>query len=330
MRACRTTSALLAGLAFIGCSVQEIAFTASVGGEAGGPQSRDASTGGTGGSVGDAGDSRQEPDGSAEDASPEATLAGPTLVYTAPSHAELRGISVSATDIYWVEGGPGGGIFRMPKETVGVPVQLRVTSSAYDVAVDADYIYWADAADFQVWRMPITGSTTTAPTAVLAHNSNLPRYLVVDSRGVVYLTTSTGSILAGSQGSAFHPYADQNAIEGVALDEGAGPGAPNLVWGYGAGIRTGPATGALSATDVKEIYTGVMVPVQGVAVDGPRMYWVGGNREIREGDLVQPSAGGARCLSSPQDLGLHADIAVDEGSIYFTWPSRNQIYKCPK
>ena len=51
--------------------------------------------------------------------------------------ASTRGITVDRTDLYWVEGGSGRGVFRMSKSCDGgIALQLRRTPSGYDVAVE--------------------------------------------------------------------------------------------------------------------------------------------------------------------------------------------------
>ncbi len=281
--------------------------------------------GGTGGTI--------DLDGSVEDVRADGTPLGATLVYEAPAGASIRGITVFGADLYWVEGGSTRGVFRMPKD--GQPsdlLQIRRTPSAFDVAVDANFIYWSDGGDFLVWQMPITGGVNTMPTMVFAHNSTVPRYIAVDDRGIVYVTTSTGgsgSILSGGMGSSAHPYAAQDSIAGIAFYADVDAGAHKLIWGYATGIKEGPTQGPTVPMDVQDLNTGLSgQPVQGVAMDGQRMYWISNSNAVRKGEPSKGSAG-PWCVTG-QDLGPYADITVDDSWVYFTWPSKNQIYKCAK
>ena len=104
-------------------------------------------------------------------------------------------------------------------------------------------------------------------------------------------------------------------------------GTHDLLWGYNAGIRSGIATGAGSGMD---LYTGATDPVQGVATDGRQVFWVSNGQAIKRGDLSMATTRTTICFTPPQDLGAYADIAVDDQWVYFTWPNKNQIYKCPK
>jgi hypothetical protein len=258
----------------------------------------------------------------------------PTLVYSAPALASIRGIAVDASNLYWVEGGAGRGVFRMSKQMGGSVVQMRITPNAFDVAVDATSIYWSEGANsFLVYQMPLAGGVLTQATSYFPHNSASPRYIAIDDGAIVYVTTDTGSILSGGAGTSAHPYAAQNGIAGIAFHGVADAGIHDLLWGYGAGIRSGPANGAGQEMD---LYTGSTDPVQGVASDGEDMFWVSNNQSIKKGGISMAAAGDAGCIAlqasgdSRETLGDFADIAVDDRWIYFTWPSKNQIYKCLK
>jgi hypothetical protein len=261
---------------------------------------------------------------------PDASPNEPILVYQAPFGATLLGITVFGSDIYWVEQGPGRGLFRMPKQPdAGAPVPLNRTQTAYDIAVDGSYIYWLDG--LNVLKIPITGGPSTPPTTVFSHNSTSPRYLAVDDQGTVYVTAAD-SILSGGGGSSAVPYLQQVDIAGIAFYADVDAGARRLRWGYHNGIKEGPSQGSVTPSDVQDLWTGLPgTPVQGVATDGEFVYWISNNQAVRKGEPARASAF-AWCLTltPPEELGADADIAVDDEWVYFTWPNKKSIYKCSK
>jgi hypothetical protein len=241
----------------------------------------------------------------------------------------IRGITVFGPTLYWAEAGMGRGIFKMPKEGSPadvLPLNRENAKDAYDVAVDATSIYWADGASFLVSQIPITGGLGTAPTTVFAHNMTVPRYITVDDGGTVYVASESGSILSGRMNSSLHPYSGLMMLAGIAYSADVDAGTRKLLFGYSSGIKEGLTQGM---TDPPDIYTGLSgQPVQGVATDGTRVYWISNNSSVRKGEPWRGSAG-AWCVTG-QDLGPNADIAVDDQWVYFTWPKKNQIYKCLK
>jgi hypothetical protein len=296
------------------------------------------SSDGAGGSTGDAGTEQGGAGVSDLDATPSDTnldttqlVPPPTLVYSAPPGASIRGIAVFGPDLYWVEGGLGRGIFRMRKDgDAGTTSPIFYTTNAYDVAVDAKSIYWTEGSpSYQAWQMPITGGVNTTPTSYFSHNSSFPGYIAIDDSAILYVTTiDTGRILSGSAGSSANPYVAQSGIAGIAFYSVADAGVHDLLWGYGAGIRYGPPGG--SGPGAKDLYTGSSDPVQGVATDGQEVFWISNEQAIKRGDLATAATPRDVGCSPPRDLGHYADIAVDDRWVYFTWPSKNQIYKCLK
>jgi hypothetical protein len=260
----------------------------------------------------------------------------PIKIYAPPDGATIRGITVDATYIYWAEGGTGRGVFRMPKSGTPNDVVLMHHASldAFDVAVDGTSLYWSDK-DYFVWAIPIDGNMTSTPIEWFAHNSLLPRYITVDDQHVVYATVvygadtgTSGDIVSGWHTGSDHPFSGQAGIAGIAFPGAPDAGARRVIWGHASGIRGGLAddTGKFDG-----LYTGSADPVAGVATDGVEMFWISNNQIIKRGRFAPtPSATDSGCISPPQYLGPYADIAVDDQWIYFTWPSKNEIDKCPR
>jgi hypothetical protein len=337
----RSCAWLGAALLAIGCR-----YVVSFDDFAGGSQSlgdggRGTSSGGSGGSAGSAGvgTGGNDGDGSAGapiDAPPDHPPPKPVTIYTPPPGATIRGITVDAKYIYWAEWEPGRGIFRMLK--AGGPVVLMHLASlhAYDVAVDGTYLYWSDD-DYHVWAMPIDGNPMSTQMMWFPHNSMFPRYITVDDNHVVYVTISTntdggnnlGDVESGSPARNDDQFSMQAGITGIAFPGVPDAGPRHVIWGHSTGIRDGQLDGTGKFNNL--YMAGVQDPVAGVASDGTDLFWISNNQIIKKVGIAtaqEPKDTG--CISPPQDLGLYADIAVDDKWIYFTWPKKNEIGKCPR
>jgi len=292
---------------------------ASGGGGPGGAAVGGAGTG-QGGNVVDA-----SPDTPVVDARPDRGPRMPVTIYTAPMGATIGGITVDATYLYWAEGGRG--IFRMLKAGLqnDAVFMHRASLEAFDVAVDDTYLYWADR-DYFVWAMPRDGDVTSTPTQWFSHNVMAPRYIAVDNKQVVYVTIGPGDIVSGSPTASFHPFSSQTGIAGIGFLGATDAGQRIILWGHASGIRQGQSTGG----KFDDLFAGGTDPVAGIATDGVDMVWISNNDMIKKGQPASASQGDTGCISPPQDLGPNADIALDDQWIYFTWPNKNEIDKCPR
>jgi len=253
----------------------------------------------------------------------------------------IRGIAISDSDLYWVEFGMGRGIVHMPKLGASQPVLLHRldvgTTTAFDVAVDRTFVYWGD--ENQIWQIPVSGNVSTSPFSYFSTGSQIPRYIAVEravpgvdanafdpSQADVYVTTAGASIIYGTLGTSFIRYIEQPGIAGVAIYSPRGDaGGHDLLWGYGKGIKEGPLQGG-GGIDI----TTSGLPVEGVATDGRFIYWIENGQEIKSFEPTTSAAPRRLCFDALQDLGTDGDIAVDDAWVYFTWPKKNQILKCPK
>jgi hypothetical protein len=261
----------------------------------------------------------------------------PVTIYSPQTGGTIHGITVDATYLYWTEEGKGLGVFRMPK--MGGPSDVvlmhRASLTAYDVAVDGTYLYWSDT-DYHVWAMPIDGNPSSATMMWFPHNSTLPRYITVDDNHVVYVTISSnndggnnpGDIVSGSPTRNDHQFSAQAGIAGIAFPGVPDAGTRRIIWGHSTGIREGPVDGSGNFSD---LLTGGPDPVAGIAIEGAEMFWISNNQIIKDSRFATAIfASDTGCISPPQDLGPYADIAVDDRWIYFTWPRKNEIARCPR
>lgn len=257
---------------------------------------------------------------------------GPIRV--ADAGGTLRGIAEHDTDIYWVQSDTNAGIVRAPKGGGQAPVFFDATADAFDVAVDADYVYWSTGKGNEVFRAPI-GST--APSGkVLFPGANETFYLAVGTSGRVYVTganaVTLGPRIDAGIGDAIYPF--QGGAAGVAVS------GTDLFWSLDAGIVRGNDTGQ---SQPRPVYPGAPGEVGGIAADGQEIYWIASDGAVRALSLTNPGPISPRevCRATvaigdadarPDSAGnaSMADIAVDDQWVYFTEPAIGQISKCLK
>ncbi len=108
------------------------------------------------------------------------------------------GVAVNDQYVYWVNGGDGalwegegsgGAVMRLPKNG-GTPEKLSDEAFPQAIALDATHVYWTDAENDEIRRMPLEGGEVT----VLASNQGDPRYLALSDTDVFYTTGEMGVV----------------------------------------------------------------------------------------------------------------------------------------
>ncbi|HMJ51412.1 MAG TPA: hypothetical protein VK540_05030 [Polyangiaceae bacterium] len=252
----------------------------------------------------------------------------------------LRGIATHDTDIYWVQSDLSAGIVHAPK-TGGTPMFFHVTPYAFDVAVDADYVYWSTgkgAFGNEVFRKPLR-STVPSSEVVLFPGARETLYLALGTAGRIFVTGGDAVTVGSSvdAGTSYVMYMEQPGAAGIAV------GSTNLFWSVTAGIVRGVETGP---PPLEPIYTaGMPGEVGGIATDDQEIYWIASDGAVRALALNNPVAVPPRevCRATgaisdasvdarPDDAGNAAvtDIAIDDQWVYFTEPFIGQISKCLK
>ena len=215
---------------------------------------------------------------------------------------------------------------------------FHVTPNAFDVAVDANYVYWSTGPrGNQVLRKPV-GSTTPNDEVVLFPGATETLFLALGSASRVYVT-GFNAVTVGSSIDAGTSYVVYNMQPGAA---GVAVSGANLFWSLSAGIVRGVDTGQ---PPIEAVYMGAPGEVGGIANDQQEIYWIASDGAVRALPLNNPGALPPRdvCRASvntsdaevdarPDSAGdpAIADIAVDDQWVYFTEPTVPRISKCLK
>jgi hypothetical protein len=268
------------------------------------------------------------------DGDADGRVKGPLIV--ANADGVLRGIAVFGSDVYWVQTGTSAaGIVGAPKEG-GTPVFFLATPNAFDVAVDADYVYWSNGTGNEVFRRSIASDASSGES--LYPGAGQTRYLAVGNGGRVY-ATGGNSVAAGPRPDAGGGIALYNLQLGAA---GIAVSGPDLYWSLDAGIVKGDITGQMQPPVA--IYDGASGEVAGIATDGQDVYWIASDGAVRAKSLgptpamrevcrARTELGDAGADARPDGAGgefASADVAVDDQWVYFTEPAIRQISKCLK
>jgi hypothetical protein len=301
------------------------------------PSTSDGGSGGRGGGGAGGSDAGGRSGGDAEadrgdgkpiDAPADAPRNPPTVVIRGA--APITGITVNATDLYWVE---GGNVFRAPKESQGgTGIGIDNGRTAFDVAVDANFIYWSNDIMImhEVRKKPISNPPVT-PDHVFTPGAPRTRYLAVGEEGQVF-ATDPGSINSSTRVGVPNGniYSSQTEASGIAVVGN------DLYWGYGGamhGVRKGSIDGLIPQSEV--VFTDLQGVVTGIATDGEDMYWIEDNRRVRRTRLKVMTGSISEVCSEPDaapdgGFGPDSDLAVDDQWVYFSEPNLMRISKCAK
>jgi hypothetical protein len=244
----------------------------------------------------------------------------------------ITGITVNATDIYWVE---GGNVFGAPKQGGGPTTGFDSSRIDFDVAVDDTFVYWSDDDHHQVWRKPIA-SPSVMPDFVFSPGAPRTQYLALGLESQVFVTDPI-SINSGPRvGNPGFPtgniYSNQTEVSGIAVFN------TDLYWGYGGakhGVHKGTIDGLTPAVEV--IFRDLPGVVSGVATDGDNLYWLEDGRRVRRtplkvmiGSITEVCSELASVVDADAGFGRNSDLALDDQWVYFSEPSLMRIMKCAK
>jgi hypothetical protein len=250
----------------------------------------------------------------------DASSAGPVTLFAGQQGA--IGIATSGTSVYWVAGQPRG-LLRAPRaggaithlDDVNQPV-----GDAFDLAVDAAYVYWSTRSDGRVQRRPLGGGANEPCFTAGTHAA----YIALGAAGV-YVTdfqndvseagVGVGSVVLGACGGApATVFADQPRATGLATL------AQLLYWGRNQpdGISFGATSGGTAST-----FHDVTGAVGGVAVDASALYWIREARRVMRFDFATRQEAELYDAGAPFGDG---DVAVDDEAVYWT-ESANGVVK---
>jgi hypothetical protein len=246
-----------------------------------------------------------------------------------------RGITLSFNaDICWIEGATlrdmvcapaaGGG----PIMPISGPNDAPFLATAFDLVLDANYVYWTNGRKNQVLRrqqacggQPQQYFTGGDGVSFLARGDGLTLWATDFADPSDFGSPSTSSeVIVGpiSPGSPSSNgiYAGERGVSGVALHN------PYVYWGTANGLAFGsPTGGPITRIQSPE------KPVYGVAVDALGIaYFLAGKSIYRfESTMPFPTA----LYTAPQALGT-GDVEVDDNYVYFSEPDIGCIVRIAK
>ncbi|MDB5214527.1 MAG: hypothetical protein JWO86_2454 [Myxococcaceae bacterium] len=266
-----------------------------------------AGEGGTEGGTG--GEGGAGADGQASEGS---TSSAPFVLGT--GYKDLRAITATETDVFFVDQAGGGGVFTVP--IIGGKIRVLATGGApSSVAVDGDYVYWTDPPSRTIARIDIAGlgprtmsspepgtgftpsivvGATGAVVTLIGSNSNtgeIRQYgvdLVAPLTSSPNLTnpfslTAFGTSLYWTEGGAGYVV---SGMVGMPTGKQLYPeGDPEAITADAAGVywtipSQGTIRGSLGGAVPITLATGESVP-RSIAADGTYVYWTTSNNELR-------------------------------------------------
>jgi hypothetical protein len=247
----------------------------------------------------------------------------------------LRGIAEFGPYVYWVQSDMNSGIVRALKDGSGPSEFVDRTFDAFDVAVDAGYVYWSTRGNL-VFRKP--NGSDASDGVPLFSGPSATRYIAAGTSGRIFVT-GMNTLAVGPRpdaGISDVLYPPQMGAAGIAVN------GTDLFWSLDTGILRGRDDGIWP---VQPVYRGMPGEVAGIATDGDDVYWIASDGAVRAISLNDPITSAPREVCRARvEMGdaavdaradaagsaVIADVAVDDQWVYFTEPAIPQISKCAK
>jgi hypothetical protein len=285
-------------------------------------EGHDASSDDGGSALSDGGEDAITADGPS-DASADTSDGAPVTIYA--NQGAPTGITVDATNVYWIAGTPVG-MFAAPKAGGGAIKHLddanQPLGDVFDLAVDDTYVYWTQRTGPNagtVWRRLLAGGDTYLNCFKA---TNAAAYIALVN-GVAFVTdfqlNGTGNVVRGQCGGAAVLYSNQSRASGVAATSSL------VYWGRNQNdqIAFGPTTSGGTAS----VFHVAVGAVGGVAIDKDAVYW------LRESRRVMRFTFSTQIETELFDEGApfgDGDIAVDDEAIYWSEAANGVIKRMLK
>lgn len=237
---------------------------------------------------------------------------------SAPNVHVAKRVRVNATHVFWANDdfGPGT-VSRCPLAgCTGAPTVLANPEDPTGLALDSDYVTWADSNAFEIRRRPLDGGAAklvvTPSARPLAVATDPPfTFWIEDFTGAVYRTEPAdgGSVLIGVSGTSGRVIATDKSY--VYWGSAQDPGDPGHI---ARAPRAGGPTDLLGEAHGEP---------RGLFVDDQRVYWAAWET-ASDGGVVGGgvySCDRAGCAIERVDVAVGIDhpsgVAVDNEAIYF-------------
>lgn len=260
---------------------------------------------------------------------PDASAAndgGPTAIYT--QLLSPLGIAVYSSQICWTAGdslrmiqcAPTSGGSASQITTAASQTNDALVADAFDVAFDDTYLYWSNGPKNQIVRRTFSGGTS----AQYFTGDQQLSYIFLDGTSLWasdYVAGSTsGNLVVGPSGTSSQLiYPGETQAAGVGLYSGS------VYWGRGSpgSVSSGPTGGNATITRVP-----TSASVTGLALDAAgTAYFIVGDQQIFQ--LAQGSNTPDLLYDEGTPFG-DSDLAIDDGSIYWSEHDLGQIMRMPK
>jgi hypothetical protein len=236
-----------------------------------------------------------------------------------------RGIALFDGNVCWVEGASAHALFCGPTSG-GVLTQISdqandgaFLAGAFDLVLDATYVYWSNGKYNQVVRRLRSGAAQ--PQQYFTGGGRVS-FLTFGAASHIWVTdfpdpsdpgaSSAGEVIVGPAlgGSASNAiYTGEPGAAGVAVYNA------NVCWGTPHGLAFGSLIGNGTIT---RIMTSPDMPVSGVAIDAQgTAYFLAGNQSLYR--LVNLANAPERIFTETRAFGT-GDVAVDDKYVYWSEP----------
>jgi hypothetical protein len=226
------------------------------------------------------------------------------------------GVGISSDHLYWVAGRHIVRIAKTGGPVETVDVAADALSSPFDVAIEGSSLYWSELNDARVYRKPLGGGARqlvvdrgTTSLQVIAYIATGNGWLFMTNH--IAPTPTAGAVwIARTDSASTTPseqFPNQNYASGVATTPAA------VYW-----ARSGATPGLVSASmpgGSAEYIRPVTESIQGVAADGLDLFFLEGERRVRQWHLGDADIRTLYEVSAPFG---ESDIAVDAKAIYWT------------
>jgi hypothetical protein len=242
-----------------------------------------------------------------------------------------KGITLTANDVYWVEGQPGPiAILHAPKDGSLSPARADLLSDGlkdpFDVGLDDVFLYWSDFTGNVVRRRPLDGVNLASDYFAGARSA---AYLAVGPNGTIYVTDyhpAFGTVVLGpGNPTSLAVSVDTAPVAGIALCMNT------IYWSWGQPsyiAAKSPPDNTTVEPQRMFVRASSSGAITGLACSGSDLYWIEDSLSIHWIN-TQTRTANDPLYTSDTDMGV-GDIAVDDAFIYFTQPSLHMISKLAK